>query len=55
MDVCKINWGADSRNASNTPDPKASFLSVNISSEFVGKLVSISNSPINNLKFLQGK
>ena len=49
----RINCGADSKNASKTPEAKAFFLMLRTRCKFSGKLVSISKSATNSLIFLK--
>ncbi len=55
MDDCRMNCGADSRKASNTPLSNASFFNLKTKVEFSGKDVSINKIPTKILKFLKNK
>ncbi len=53
MDHCKMNWGADSRNASRIRDVIASTFIFLIICWFLGRDVSIKAKPIESLKYLK--
>ncbi len=53
IDHCKMNWGADSRNASRIRDSTDSAFIFLITSLFFGRDVSIKNKPMLSLKYLE--
>ena len=53
IEHCNISCGADSRNASNNPEPSTPCWISLMILQFSGMEVSIRNRPMHNLKFLK--